>query len=192
MAGDLILASGSPRRRELLERLGIPFSVITADIDETAPEDAAPEEVVLDISARKAQAVFCARPDCTVLAADTIVYHKGRILGKPKDFSDAVGMLRELSGDVHEVYTGGWILSGTQSDYFCERTRVEFFSLTEEEIFDYVSSMEPFDKAGGYGIQGLGALLVRGIEGDFYTVMGLPIGRVGRILKKMYQNSDSR
>ena len=187
MMGNLILASGSPRRRELLERLGIPFSVITADIDETMPEEADPEEVTLDLSARKAQAVFCTHPDCTVLAADTVVYHKGRILGKPKDFSDAVGMLRALSGEVHEVYTGGWILSGVQSDYFCERTRVEFFPLSEEEIFDYVSSMEPFDKAGGYGIQGLGALLVRGIEGDFYNVMGLPIGRVGRILRKMYR-----
>jgi len=188
----LILASQSPRRKELLERLGIEFTVITADIDETVAEGQTPEDTVLDLAARKAQTVFAGHPEAVVLAADTIVYHRGQILGKPKNISQAVKMLRALSGRIHEVYTGGWILGPGVSEYFCEKTLVEFYPLSEEEILEYVSGGEPFDKAGGYGIQGLGALLVKGIEGDFYNVMGLPIGRVSRILREIKQNRDSR
>jgi len=187
-----ILASRSPRRKELLERLGLAFSVITADVDETVPEGQTPEDTVMEISARKAQAVFSGHPEAVVLAADTIVCHRGQILGKPEDIAQAVGMLRALSGRIHAVYTGGWILGPGVSEYFCEKTLVEFYPLSEEEIFAYVSSGEPFDKAGGYGIQGLGALLVKGIEGDFYNVMGLPIGRVSRILRGLKENRETR
>ncbi len=189
---ELILASASPRRRELLERLGLPFTVVTADVDESVPEDTDPGDAVLEIAARKAQAVRAENPRSVVLAADTVVYHRGRMLGKPAGLSEAVDMLRSLSGAIHEVYTGVWVLAEGQSDYLVEKTLVEFFPLSEEEIFSYIESGEPFDKAGAYGIQGLGALLVKGIEGDFYNVMGLPIGRVSRILRKMCGKRTSR
>lgn len=176
----IILASGSPRRRELLELAGVPFTVQTADVDESIPAGISPEETVQLLAAKKARAVEAeGRP---VLAADTVVALDGVIFGKPQSEEDAKKMLRTLSGKIHQVHTGVCIRRGTREEIFCETAQVEFYPLTEEEIERYVASGEPMDKAGAYGIQGKGALLVRRIEGDYYTIVGLPVARVVRAL----------
>ena len=177
---EIILASGSPRRRELLELADIPFTVQTADVDESIPAGISPEEAVQMLAAKKARAVQSYGK--LVLAADTVVALDGVIFGKPRDKQEAAEILRTLSGRAHQVHTGVCLLEGERETAFCETAQVEFYPLTEEEIRRYVDSGEPMDKAGAYGIQGKGALLVRGIRGDYYTVMGLPIARVVRAL----------
>jgi len=236
----IILASGSPRRRELLTQAGLAFCIRTADVDET-PTVTEPAAVVEELSRRKAEAVAeelrndagktedtipaetAGDTDGTVesageidisgpliVAADTIVALDGEILGKPRDAEDAVRMLSELSGRTHEVYTGVTVLRGKAPDgetrnegngaaeavvtgetgawdavTFSTGTRVTFYPLTEEEIRDYVASGEPMDKAGAYGIQGLGARLVERIEGDYNNVVGFPLAHFLRILTDM-------
>lgn len=184
----LVLASGSPRRKELLKMAGIPFHVLVSQADETLQPGTSPERAVLELSRRKAQAVaqLPESADRVILAADTVVSLQGKIYGKPSTESDAARMLRALSGRIHQVFTGVSIYrpQGGPISFF-EQTNVEFYSLTEQEIFNYVATGEPMDKAGGYGIQGRGALLVKAIEGDFYNVMGLPIARVARALQKV-------
>ncbi|HIS49771.1 MAG TPA: septum formation inhibitor Maf [Candidatus Gallacutalibacter pullistercoris] len=176
----IILASGSPRRRELLELAGVPFTVQTADVDESIPAGISPEEAVQLLAAKKARAIEA--EGRTVLAADTVVALDGVIFGKPQSEEDAQKMLRTLSGKIHQVHTGVCIRQGTREEIFCETAQVEFYPLTAEEIERYVASGEPMDKAGAYGIQGKGALLVRRIEGDYYTIVGLPVARVVRML----------
>lgn len=180
---EIILASGSPRRRELLNTLGLSFTVRPAEGEEKAPEGAGPEEIVKALSRAKAEEVGRQSDGRLVIAADTIVYLDGRVLGKPKDEADARAMLSALSGRAHEVYTGVTVLLG--GDIICEaeRTKVFFRELSQEEIDAYVASGDPMDKAGAYGIQGKASLMVERIEGDYFNVMGLPLCRLGKMLK---------
>lgn len=181
MMQEIILASGSPRRRELLEMAGVPFSVITADVDESLPEGIDPVEAVQLLAGKKAAAIQ--EEAKLILAADTVVALDGEIFGKPSDIEDAKRILRTLSGKIHQVHTGVCLREGNREKRFCVTAQVEFYPLTEEEISRYVDSGEPMDKAGAYGIQGKGALLIRRIEGDYYTIVGLPIARVVRELE---------
>lgn len=179
---ELILASGSPRRKELLETAGLSFSIIVADITEVIPDGASPEEAVKSLALQKAQAVAKLYPDCVVLGSDTVVVSGGEILGKPKDEADAEKMLGELSGKIHKVCTGVAIIGPEKTKNFCETTEVEFHDLSEKEISDYVKTGEPMDKAGAYGIQGKGCVLVKRINGDYFNVVGLPVSKVYREL----------
>lgn len=184
MPRDLILASASPRRKELLERLDLKFTVCPADVDETMLPDEDALAYPLRTAVKKAMAVAARRDHAVVIAADTVVAVDNEILGKPKSEADAKEMLRRLSGREHVVITGigiadtasGRTLSAT------EQTIVYFHSLTEEEIDAYVASGEPLDKAGAYGIQGKGSLLVRKIDGDYFNVVGLPLSKLYRLL----------
>ena len=183
---SVVLASGSPRRRELLEMLGIKeLRVIPARGEERADEALAPGELVMALAAAKGRevAALCEAQD-TIIAADTIVWHDGRVYGKPKSEEDAFRMLSELSGDVHEVYTGVCVIRGGVELLEYEVSRVFFRELTAQELRRYIATGEPMDKAGAYGAQGRGALLVRRIEGDFFNVMGLPLCRLNDMLKK--------
>lgn len=193
----IILASGSPRRRELLAQIGIPFEVRVSEADETVAETE-PEQVVLELSRRKAAAVFneTAEPNntkaepCVVIGADTIVVCGGQILGKPYTAENAERMLRMLAGRSHRVYTGVTVLKaaadgGVESRSFTECTEVHFAEMTDREIRDYAATGEPLDKAGAYGIQGLFARYVTGISGDFYNVVGLPVAKLYQTLKEM-------
>ena len=178
---EIILASQSPRRRELLERMGIKnFRIVTPDIDEHMERELPPEELVRRISAEKARAVReQAGMDAVVIAADTVVALDGAVLGKPADELEAFKMLSTLSGCRHQVYTGLTVLRGEERHTVSEETTVAFRELSEEEISCYIQTGEPMDKAGAYGIQGFGALLIEGIQGDYYNVMGLPVCRGG-------------
>ncbi len=181
---ELILASGSPRRRELLRQIGLrDFAILPADVDETIAPGTPPHQAVMDLSARKAEAVAADHPDALILAADTVVAFDGHILGKPHSPQEAEAMLHALSGRVHEVHTGFTLRRGDQIETGQETTQVSFRALSDGEIAAYVATGEPMDKAGAYGIQGLGALLVQGIRGDYFNVMGLPLCRVGTALK---------
>lgn len=179
----MILASQSPRRRELLGIIQEKFTIIPASGEEYIPAGTPPAEAVKLLSRAKAEEIRVHYSTDTIVAADTIVTIDGRILGKPRCVEEAFEMLLTLSGRVHSVFTGVCVIfpSG-QTECFAEETRVEFYPLTEKDIADYVATGEPMDKAGAYGIQGKGALLVKSIAGDYYNVMGLPIGRLSRVL----------
>lgn len=181
---ELILASGSPRRKELLGRITSDFKVVVSDVDETVDETLPGSEIVAILAKRKAEAVVKDYPNALVLGSDTIVYLNGKVLGKPKDKAEATKMLQALSGTTHHVYTAVYLTNGHITDTQISDTKVTLHHLTDEEIADYVASEEPMDKAGAYGIQGLGALLVAEIQGDFYGVAGFPIATVYRMLKK--------
>jgi MAF protein/D-tyrosyl-tRNA(Tyr) deacylase len=174
----LVLASASPRRHDLLRDLGLSFTVRAADVDELSGVPDAPEEHCRVVAERKARAVMREARDCLVLAADTIVVVEGRILGKPSDDADAARMLRELSGRTHTVMTAICVAHSARErlQQSVVSTRVRFRAITDDEIRRYVASGEPFGKAGAYAIQGLGGLLVAGIEGDYSNVVGLPLG----------------
>ena len=179
----LILASGSPRRRQLLEQIGLTFVVRSSDVDESVSPGLTPAQVVESLSARKGEAVAAeAVPGDLVLSADTVVALDGAILGKPRDRAEAEAMLTALSGRTHQVYTGVTLLQDGRRLTEHEVTAVTFRPLSPEEIAAYVSTGEPMDKAGAYGIQGLGALLVERLEGDYFNVMGLPLCRLGEML----------
>ena len=184
----LILASASPRRRELLEMLGVKdFEIIPALGEELPHPELSPAELVHELSRAKASEVAAAAddPEALIIGADTVVAIDHAVLGKPKDTEDAHRMLRLLSGRTHEVFTGVTVLRGGQATTAAERTAVRFRELTEGEITAYVATGEPLDKAGAYGIQGKGSLFVEGIEGDFFNVMGLPLCLLGKILGKL-------
>ena len=172
-----VLASSSPRRKELLETAGIDFEIDVEGVEEI-PQGNTPEEKVCSVAAQKCRPVAARR-------ADTVVSIDGDILGKPCDRKDACDMLRRLSGREHTVYTGVCISTNGEETVFGEATKVKFFPLSDSEIEDYVSSGEPMDKAGAYGIQGLGCTLVEGISGDYFNVVGLPVARVVREIKKI-------
>lgn len=182
---NLILASSSPRRKELLENLRLTFEISSSEVDESFDPALSPEEVVMELADRKAKVVFSKNPDSYVIGADTIVVLNGLILGKPLSEAEAADTLKMLSGTKHEVFTGVSILSPAGTTRFFEKTEVLFWELTEDEIRAYVQSGEPFDKAGSYGIQGLGAMLVKKISGDYFTVVGLPVARLVRELKSL-------
>ena len=182
---QLILASQSPRRRALLRQIGVDdFTVLATDSDGSYDPRWSPEELVSRLSARKAAAAAAqAGPDAIVIAADTMVFLDHERLGKPADGDDAFRMLSDLSGREHTVRTGVTVRRGDLSRTEVEATAVRFRPLTAEEIRRYIATGEPMDKAGAYGIQGLGALLVEGIRGDYFNVMGLPVLRLARMLR---------
>jgi len=183
MTRQLILASQSPRRKELLDLLQIPYSIVTSNAEEKLIRNLSPAENVKWLAEQKVRAVAEQYPDAVVLGADTIVYYDGAYLGKPKDAEDAERMLSMLSGQTHSVLTGVCIKDGERCETFFEETEVSFWPLEEKEISAYIATGEPFDKAGSYGIQGKGALFVKQIKGDYYTVVGLPISKTMRMLK---------
>ena len=179
---QLILASASPRRKELLGLFHIPFSIRVADIDETMDNTKTPFDEVARVSRLKALAVERQKDD-VVIAADTIVVCEGRVLGKPHSEAEAVEMLQLLSGRDHQVMTGCTVLKGDQAETFTEVTDLHFRDLSKKEIENYVASGEPMDKAGSYGIQGGAALFCERMVGDYYNVMGLPVCRLSQVLK---------
>lgn len=179
-----ILASKSPRRKELLSLVVNEFEIDSVEtkeeIDETIPFTKAIEKIAM----QKAEAVSNKHPHDMIISADTIVTLGNKRYGKPKDEEDAVKMLQELSGSTHEVITGVCLYCNGKAHTFSSVSKVEFYPLTQEEINWYVDSKEPLDKAGAYGIQGLGSLLVKEIQGDYYSIMGLPISMLKRELAK--------
>ena len=180
---DIILASQSPRRKELMGQIGLKFKVISPNVDEHMEGNPSPAQLVEELSLRKARAVERqADGEALIVAADTVVALEGTVLGKPEDEREAFAMLSALSGNRHYVYTGVTVLRDGRAVTQHEVTTVTFRELEPEEISHYIATGEPMDKAGAYGIQGLGAMLVSGIEGDYFNVMGLPVYRLGRIL----------
>lgn len=183
----IVLASRSPRRRQLLEQMGLrDFRIVCSDADETASPGLTPPALVEALSARKAAAVqHAAAAGDLIIAADTVVALDGPGPGQARRRPDAFAMLSALSGRRHQVYTGLTVVCGAQRLTEHEVTAVTFRSLSSAEICAYIATGEPMDKAGAYGIQGRGALFVEGIEGDYYNVMGLPVCRLGRILARL-------
>lgn len=184
----IILASASPRRRELLAQIGLDFQVLVSEVEEKVNTDI-PYLVVEQLSAQKAQAVaqkLEKEEPALVIGADTIVACDGQILGKPRDKEEAVQMLRKLNGRSHQVYTGVTLIFGDKIKTFYEATEVEFYPMTEEEIGAYVETPDPLDKAGAYGIQGFCARYIKGITGDYNNVVGLPVGRLYQEMKRLF------
>lgn len=181
---SIILASKSPRRQELFGRLGLEFTVRTADVDERMDPNLPPEQEVARVSALKAAKIAEECPDDLIVSADTIVVIDGLVLGKPKDEADAARMLRLLSGRTHEVMTGLCVRQGKTVRQTVSRTCVTFRPLTETEILSYIRTGEPMDKAGSYGVQGLGSVLVSHLDGDFFSVMGLPLCELCTMLRQ--------
>ena len=184
---NMVLASGSPRRRELLEMLGVKnMQIIPAKGEEKAPEGLEPGELVKCLASAKGRevAALC-EPEDVIIAADTIVWYNGAILGKPRDEQEAARMLSSLSGNTHTVYTGVTVRKGDTVVTGAEETQVRFRKLSGREIDAYIATGEPMDKAGAYGAQGLASLFVEGIDGDFFNVMGLPVCRLGKMLKEV-------
>ena len=179
---DIILASQSPRRRELLSQMGLKgFKITSPDVDEDVDENLHPSLVVEELSLRKAKAVAeHADEEDLIIAADTVVALEGTVLGKPADEGDAFSILSALSGNRHYVYTGVTVIQGEK--VVTQHEVTTFRDIDPQEIDNYIATGEPMDKAGAYGIQGLGALFISGIDGDYFNVMGLPIYRLGRIL----------
>lgn len=185
---DLVLASASPRRRQLLSQLGLKFRTCESGVDEAAAacSGASPERLVRELALAKALAVAARERDALVLAADTVVVLGGEVMGKPRDAGEAEEMLARLQGREHRVLTGLALLDAAsgRSETAVEETRVRLRPLAAEEIRAYVATGEPLDKAGAYAIQGLGALLVTGIQGCYYNVVGLPLARLGELLRR--------
>ena len=180
----IILASQSPRRKEIMETAGYDFEIIVSNAEEKIEENLTPEEVAKSLSLQKAQAVAKDNSDKIVIGADTIVVLGDEILGKPKDREDAYKMLKNLSGKTHIVYTGIAVICGEKIVNEAVATEVEFYELSDEEINAYIDTNECNDKAGSYGIQGRGCLLVKGIKGDYFNVVGLPIATLSKIIKE--------
>ena len=186
---DFILASGSPRRKELLELMGLEFKVIVSQADEdSVSKDLKPELYVQELALLKASATakeVLRNKNAVIISADTIVTLDGQILGKPKDEDDAFNKLSKLSGREHEVYTGYCVMRISNGKAVCGkvRTKVKFKDLSDDKIRGYINSGEPMDKAGAYGIQGLGSLLIEKIDGDYFNVVGLPISALADTLE---------
>ncbi|HSH26015.1 MAG TPA: Maf family protein [Massilibacterium sp.] len=189
----IILASQSPRRKELMQLLNHPFEVIPSAFNEEIITKTNPKEYVITLAKEKAQSVFTTQKDtsCLVIGADTIVVYNEVIFGKPTNEKEARKMLEHLSEKTHQVYTGVALVSTDKQSFFCEKTDVTFYKLTSAEITDYLKTGEPFDKAGSYGIQGYGALFVKQIVGDYYNVVGLPVARLKRELQSFLEGSKS-
>ncbi len=190
----IILASASPRRKELMTMAGLAFDVIVSDCEENISYEG-PEDMVKKLSLLKAKDVAdkirqTETDPHLVIGADTIVFFHDQILGKPKNTEDAFSMLKAMSGNIHTVYTGVTIIdtANNRTDTFYEETKVEFYEVTDEEIRNYIATGDPMDKAGSYGVQGRGCFLVKRIEGDYFTVVGLPIAHLLKELAKMDEN----
>ena len=186
---EVILASQSPRRKELMQHLHMPFVVRVADIDETMDREKSPFEEVARVSRKKAEAVP-RTPEDVVIAADTIVVCDDVVLGKPADEEDAFRMLHMLSGRTHQVMTGLTVMKGQRAISVTEVTDVHFRHLSQKEIYDYIATKEPMDKAGSYGIQGGAAVFADRIVGDYYNVIGLPVCRLHSILKDLMEENQ--
>lgn len=187
----IILASASPRRQKLLTQIGMEFKVIPSGMEEV-PQSRQPEDVVMELSKGKAEDVFESLPKeekeiTLVIGADTIVAYKGRIIGKPDSRENAQEILSCLQGGIHQVYTGVTLIwQGGEKISFYEKTDVEMYPMSMEEIKRYVDTGEPVDKAGAYGIQGKGAAYIKEIRGDYNNVVGLPVGRLYQEMKKHF------
>lgn len=179
-----IVASASPRRKELLSMLGYAFEVMPSDADESLQDGTHAFDAVKELAARKARSVLEKTGDCVVLGCDTVVSLDGRILGKPKNEEEAFSMLSSLSGKTHHVYTGVCITDGEKEECFVSDAEVSFYKLSEREILSYIETKEPMDKAGAYGIQGFGSVLVEKINGDYFTIVGLPLAQTARTLSR--------
>ncbi len=193
----VILASASPRRKELLGRLFDTFEVIAAT-EEEACDIQLPEQLVMQLSSQKAHEVekrlyqnITDKDDYIIIGADTVVAYQGKILGKPQNEEHAAAMLSMLAADVHQVFTGVTLCYSihgiNQVETFYEKTEVSFYPMTEKEIADYINTKEPMDKAGAYGIQGIGGRFVRQVAGDYNNVVGLPLARLYQVLKSLPQ-----
>jgi septum formation protein len=182
----IVLASASPRRKQYLSYLGLPFEVVVPDVDESTVDGESPQQLVMRLSKLKAKAVSQRLSDseAVIIAADTVVAYKGQVLGKPQNDDDAFNMIKMLQGDTHEVYTGCTILKGDRISNFAVSTKVTFASLDDELIRTYVNSGESRDKAGSYALQGIAAMLIQKVEGSVSTVVGLPICEVREVLKE--------
>lgn len=177
-----ILASASPRRKEILENAGFSFEIVVSDADETINESLSPDKTVEELAKRKALSVWQENRDAVVFGCDTVVAVDGKILGKPCDDDEAFGMIKSLSGKVHTVSTGVCICSEDKTEVFSNTTQVEFYPLSDETIRSYIATGEGKDKAGSYGIQGYGCVLIKEIKGDYFSVMGLPVSQAARVL----------
>lgn len=182
---SLILASASPRRKELLARITPDFTVLTSAFDESAVTAPTPRDTALALARGKCLAVAAQHPADVVVGCDTVVEFAGQVFGKPHSREDARRMLTALSGADHYVHTGVAIAQNGGCETFAVTTRVRFFALSEAEIEAYIATDEPYDKAGGYGIQGAAALFCEEIEGDYYNIMGLPVSRLARALRPL-------
>ena len=180
----LILASGSPRRRELLGLYTREFEVCVSKFDERSVHAATPAALAEALARGKCLAVAADHPGCVVVGSDTVVELDGEIFGKPRDAADARRMLRALSGRTHQVHTGVCVSDGVRTESFADSCRVTFFPIPEDELERCIASGEPFDKAGAYAIQGQAALWLDRLEGDYYTIMGLPVSRTARLLDR--------
>ena len=189
----IILASASPRRREILAKLGLEFEIMVSDADESKiDKNSIPVEIyVQELALLKAMAVAkkLKNKNALIISADTIVYHDGEILGKPKDNADAFSMLSKLSGREHSVFSGICVMDAKSLKSACatEETKVFFKELTEEKIYNYIRTGEPMDKAGAYAVQGLGALFTEKVCGDFFNVIGLPVKKLADILEDEFE-----
>ena len=184
----IILASQSPRRRELIKLISDDVLCVSAKDEEQVPCGMEPSLIPPHLALSKARSVRNDYPDDIIIGSDTVVIHGDRLLLKPRDTEDALQILTFLSGKVHRVITGCAIIKGDRELVFCEETEVEFFPLSREEIMEYIKTGEPMDKAGAYGIQGRGSLLVKGIKGDYFNVVGLPVASLKRRLEEFSQN----
>ena len=173
----IILASASPRRKEILELADLKFDVMPSDAQEITTKTA-PNEVVMELASLKAKYIYKkSEKQSMIVGADTVVAYQGQILGKPTDKADAKRMLTMLSGQTHEVYTGVCVIEDGKTKTFYEETKVTFYEISDEQVDHYIKTGEPMDKAGSYGIQGKAAVFIKGIEGDYYNVVGFPIAR---------------
>mgnify|MGYP004572114887 FL=1 len=183
---NLILASQSPRRKELLEKCGYPFSITVADIDETIDFSLSLEDAIQTLAYKKAEKVFTDHKEDVVIGSDTIVTINSQILGKPKDKNDAFNMLKSLSGKTHQVITGLAVITKDKVYKTVSVNDVTFYDLSDEEIYKYIETNEPMDKAGAYAIQGIASRYIKSINGDYYAIMGLPVSKLYHILKYIY------
>ena len=182
----IILASKSPRRQELLKTITEDFICIPSEAEEIIPDNIETEEVSTYLATLKATDIYSSNKDSIVIGCDTVVINDNKILGKPIDLEDAFNMIKSLSGKTHKVITGCCIIYNEKEYTFKSVTEVEFYQLTDEEINQYISTDEPYDKAGAYGIQGRASLFVKSIKGDYFNVVGLPISLLSRKLKNIY------
>jgi len=181
---DIILASASPRRLELMRLISEKFEVIPADVEEIVPDEISAHDTAEYLARLKAENVASYNPTALVIGCDTAVIVEGEVLGKPKDADDAFSMLKKLSGREHSVVTGCALCCNGKTISFSEETRVFFHELADKEILDYIATNEPNDKAGAYAIQGRGSLLVKSIIGDYFNVVGMPVSRLNREIQK--------
>lgn len=188
--GEIILASASPRRQELLKDIVSDFKVVVSSAKEVVPSGMKTEDIPKHLALLKAEDVLLKCPDAVVIGSDTIVVVDDKVLGKPKDEEDAFYMLKSLSSRKHFVMTGCAIASSSKKLSFTVSTEVEFFELTDDEIKSYIKTKDSFDKAGAYGIQSQGKTLVKAIYGDYYSVVGLPVGRLKRELEAFLNTED--